>query len=217
MAVWEKIPLEYGVRHHYQSLDGSYPTEVETKYYGDGRIDETITTDATAGEPFAKAVETLDGFEKPFTRNVTVIKGERAVADFYYPRESYEATVNYNVNGVTIKTVTYRLKYKQPIPTPAMDGYTLASEWTETTMPANDNFTLNVEFTPRDDTLYAAEHYVQQPTAAMPCIAARKSAAQPAVVRTLSSSLSTAATTAIMMIPSPSPATAPRWSRCATP
>lgn len=78
MAVWEKIPLEYGVRHHYQSLDGSYPTEVETKYYGDGRIDETITTDATAGEPFAKAVETLDGFEKPFTRNVTVIKGEPA-------------------------------------------------------------------------------------------------------------------------------------------
>lgn len=108
-------------------------------------------------------METLDGFEKPFTRNVTVIKGERAVADFYYPRESYEATVNYNVNGVTIKTVTYRLKYEQPIPTPAMDGYTLASEWTETTMPADDNFTLNVEFTPRDDTLYAVEHYVQQP------------------------------------------------------
>ena len=108
-------------------------------------------------------MEALDGFEKPFTRNVTVIKGERAVADFYYPRESYEATVNYNVNGVTIKTVTYRLKYEQPIPTPAMDGYTLASEWTETTMPADDNFTLNVEFTPRDDTLYAVEHYVQQP------------------------------------------------------
>ena len=107
-------------------------------------------------------METLDGFEKPFTRNVTVIKDENAVADFYYPRESYEATVNYNVNGVTIKTVTYRLKYEQPIPTPAMDGYTLTSEWTETTMPAEDNFTLNVEFTPRDDTLYAVEHYVQQ-------------------------------------------------------
>lgn len=107
-------------------------------------------------------METLDGFEKPFTRNVTVIKDENAVADFYYPRESYEATVNYNVNGVTIKTVTYRLKYEQPIPTPAMDGYILDSSWTDTTMQDGD-MELDAVFTPRNDTLYAVEHYVQQP------------------------------------------------------
>lgn len=82
------------------------------------------------------------------------------MADFYYPLESYKATVNYTVDGATVKTVEYTLKYGQTIPTPSMDGYTL-SGWTNPTMAAGDTaYTAN--FTANTDTPYVVEHYLQQ-------------------------------------------------------
>ena len=70
-------------------------------------------------------MQTLPGFDEPFTRSITVINGEGTIADFYYPRESYTATFNYVVNGETVKTVTNRLKYEQAlnVPEPSLDGY----------------------------------------------------------------------------------------------
>lgn len=100
MVVWEKVPVTYYVRQHYQNVDGSYPTnsEVEPEEYDDGYVEEIVTPGEPGSGHFEQAVQTLPGFDEPFTRSITVINGEGTIADFYYPRESYKATFNYVVN-----------------------------------------------------------------------------------------------------------------------
>ena len=162
VAVWEKVDVPYTVRHHFQKLDGSYPSndEAVVTTHNDGRVDVVITPNAAEG--FASAVQAKPGYGTPFTRSITVITGpDEGVADFYYPLESYKATVNYTVDGATVQTSTYTLKYGQTIPTPSMDGYTLTG-WTEgTTMAAGDT-TYTATFTANADTPYVVEHYLQQ-------------------------------------------------------
>lgn len=166
LAVWEKVPVSYKVRQHYQNVDGSYPTnsEVEPEEYDDGYVEEIVTPGEPGSGHFEQAVQTLPGFDEPFTRSITVINGEGTIADFYYPRESYTATFNYVVNGETVKTVTNRLKYEQPlnVPEPSLDGYTTSGwENLDSTMPAQDK-TYTATFTPNSNTPYVVEHYLQQ-------------------------------------------------------
>lgn len=164
LAVWEKVPVSYKVRQHYQNVDGSYPTnsDAEITTHEDGWVEEIVTP----GEEghFTDAVQEREGFGEPFTRSITVVKGEGTIADFYYPRESYTATFNYVVNGETVKTVTNRLKYEQPlnVPEPSLDGYTTSGwENLDSTMPAQDK-TYTATFTPNSNTPYVVEHYLQQ-------------------------------------------------------
>ncbi len=162
VAVWEKIDVPYKVRHHYQNPDGSYPSNDEAVVtdHTDGRVEVVITPSAAEG--FTSAVQAKPGYGTPFTRSITVITGPgEVVADFYYPLESYTATVNYTVGSKTVKTVEYTLKYGQTIPTPSMDGYTL-SGWTNPTMAAG-NTTYTATFTANTETPYVVEHYLQQP------------------------------------------------------
>lgn len=161
-AVWDKVPVEYTIRHYYENPDGTY-----TDHYDD-EIKSGLMDDYVTGEGDYKG--TPDGFAStPWTCSTAWIGREGIVLAAYHERDSYTLTFAFESPvGGQPRTISQEVKWgtsTYDVGLPTMLGYDVVTPWNafaaeyDYAMPMKD---VTIEVSMSSDVSYEVRHVVQQ-------------------------------------------------------
>ena len=136
VAKWTaNTDTKYVVNHHLQNIyDNGYTLDVTENLKG------------TSDTSVTPSVKTYTGFTSPSAKTVKISPDGSLIVDYYYTRNSY--TISFVTNGGSkVGAQTYKYQEKLNLPKTERDDVTfggwfttqmLVSEFSNTTMPAND-------------------------------------------------------------------------------
>ncbi|MBO5713211.1 MAG: InlB B-repeat-containing protein, partial [Clostridia bacterium] len=153
-ASWNAGIVNYTVEYYLEQLDGTFvkaDAETETKQ-------GTTGASVTAVPKTTINHFTFDENNAENALTATVNADGSTVFKAYFARNSY--TVTFKDGEATLKEETVKYGASATAPTPTKDGYTLG--WDVAFDNVAGNLTVNTEWTPKTDTPYVVEYYLER-------------------------------------------------------